>query len=196
MAGQARRSGQTRRYRRRGRDAERRDRDRNLRGRPDRARFWSICTPRCRSALRWREFEPNSKERLALSQPLRRRQRRPSRSRRRLWCGHPLRRHRHRPSRQAPRRARGYRPPHGGSPKSAASISRRSPAAALRGRSPMPMSSAVSARPSLRRKRSERCGLISTRCERPSPPRWRDRSEKSRTIISSIRSTSRPASNG
>ena len=63
-------------------------------------------------------------------------------------------------------------------------------------RSPMPMSSAVSARPPLRRKKSARPGSISTRCEWPSPPPWRDRSGRFRIIISSIRSTSPPASNG
>ena len=83
-----------------------------------------------------------------------------------------------------------------GLPKSAASIFRRSPAAARVARSPTPTSSAVSARPPPRRKRSARPGSISTPCERPSPPPWRDRSGKSRTIISSIRSTSRLASNG
>ena len=70
------------------------------------------------------------------------------------------------------------------------------PEAVLPARSLMPTSSAVSARPPLRRKRSERSGSISTPCERRLPPPWRDRSGKSRTIISSIRSTSRPASNG
>ena len=59
VAGQTRRPGQARRYRRRGRDAEGRHRDRNLRGRPNRARFWSISTPRCRSGLRSRGFEPS-----------------------------------------------------------------------------------------------------------------------------------------
>ncbi len=82
------------------------------------------------------------------------------------------------------------------SPKNAASIFQRSPAAARAGRSPLPTSSAVSARSPRRRKRSARRGLISRRCARPSPPPWRDRSEKSRTIISSTRSTSPLASNG
>ena len=56
--------------------------------------------------------------------------------------------------RQPPRRARGCRRPRAGWPKNAASIFQRSPAAARTGRSPMPTSSAGSARPPLRRKRS------------------------------------------
>ena len=53
-----------------------------------------------------------------------------------------------------------------------------------------------SARRPRRPERKRASGSISTRCARRSPPPWRGRSGKSRTTISSIRSTSRPASNG
>ena len=82
------------------------------------------------------------------------------------------------------------------SPGHAGSISPRSQAAAPPARSCVPMSSVISAKLPLRRKRSEPTRSISMPCEQRSPPPWRDRSGKSRIIISPIRSTSPPASNG
>ena len=199
MAGQARRLGQARRYRRGGRDAERRHRDRNLPGRPDRK------DPGRSSQQGAGRDAAGADSNRGRSKARRRRGRSASASAatgcaasaapvappRRRRCPHAA------AARVAGAAARAHRPQRASLPKSAASIFQRSPAAARAGRSPMPTSSAVSARPApLRRKRSGRRGSISTPCERPSPPRWRDRSGKSRITISSIRSTSRLASNG
>ena len=106
------------------------------------------------------------------SRPLRRRQRRhPLRLQRRCLSHlrhrrhHELLRRHRRPSLRAPRLVL-HRPQHASSPKSAASIFQPSPAAARAGRSPMPTSSAVSARLSpLRRQRSGRSGSICRPCE-------------------------------
>ena len=89
------------------------------------------------------------------------------------------------------RAACGPRPPRGGLPRRTASISRRDRQRPgrrdhlCRRRAPSRRGRRAAG------KRSGGSGLISTRCERPLPPRWRDRSGKSRTTISRIRSMSR-----
>ena len=116
-------------------------------------------------------------------QRLRRRQRRPFRSRRRLGAGARCAAIATARCASARRQACGRRRRRGGLLKSVASIFQRSPAAVRQGRSPTLTLNVVSEKPARRRKRSGPSGLISTRCEPPSPPRWRDRNGKSRTII-------------
>ena len=86
--------------------------------------------------------------------------------------------------------------PRDGSQRREVSILPRLSAAVPLARSSAPTSSVASAQPRHQVERSGRSGSISMPCGRQSPPPCRGRSAKSRTIISSIRSTSRRASNG
>ena len=196
---QARRPGQARRHRRRGRDAEGRHRDRDLRGRQS-SSSWSTSAARCRSARRSRAFAPTAKRRR--SRQRRAPSRRPSRrasaaappppggdgtcsARRR-----PLR-HRRRPA-PAAAAARASRPRRAGSPQERgidlAAVDRQR---ARRRDRALPTSRAASAPPPPRPSANARPASTSTPCARRSPRPWRAPSARSRTIICSIRSTSR-----
>ena len=156
----------------------------------------SVSIARCRSALRLRGSEPNSKPRapVAAAAPL---HRQPA-------CRDAAKRLPAAPRPTVPRQPRADRSP----PCRAVRGARVSPAArrlaqmrgvdlaTITGSGPAgaiiraDVERSLGAATAASRKEARRSGSISMPCARPSRPPWRDRSGRSRTIISNIRSTS------